>query len=134
MLNSLIQHLNCEVCGQELVYDPKTTFETYADELEITIENVELKVDNIVGGFLVYECPTCKCYYKYTYKEIEKIIRRETTKQALLLIARGQMKNMPCIIDGVLIYCGKCSGFDGKGSCTKKIYDKCEIKRFSIDI
>jgi hypothetical protein len=134
MLNSLIQHLNCEVCGQELVYDPKATFESYINELEITIENVELEVDKIVGKFLIYECPTCKCYYKYTYKEIEKIIRRETTKQVLLFIARAQMKNIPCIMDGVLIYCGKCSGFDGNGSCTRKIYDKCEVKRFPSGI
>ena len=130
MLNSLIQHLTCEVCGHELIYDPKATFEVYHSELEFVVENIALKVDGIIGKFLIYECPKCKCTYKYTYKEIEKIIRIETTKQVLLSIARGRMKNMVGIMDGVLIYCGKCSGFDGNGSCTKKIYDKCEIKRF----
>ena len=130
MLKSLIQHINCEACGHELIYDPKATFDSYHDELEVTIKNVELKADEIVGKFLIYDCPTCKCSYKYTYKEIEKIIRCETTKQVLLSIARGQMRNMSCIMDGVLIYCGKCSGFDGKGSCTRKIYEKCEVKRF----
>ena len=130
MLNSLIQHLNCEICDHELIYDSKATFEAYHNDLEIAIENVGFKVEEIIGKFLIYECPKCKCFYKYTYKEIEKIIRTETTKQVLLSIARGQMKNMTNIMDGVLIYCGKCSGFDGNGSCTKKIYDKCEVKRF----
>ncbi len=126
MLSSLIQHLNCEICGHELIYDPKATFGVYSNELE----NVELEVNEIVGKFLIYECPKCKNIYRYTYKEIERTIRIETTKQILLLIASGQMKNMVSIMDGVLIYCGKCSGFDGNGSCTKKIYDKCEVKRF----
>ena len=130
MLNSLIQHLNCEACGHELVYDPKITFDSYYSELKFAIENVESKVKEMVGLFLIYECSKCKCTYKYTYKEIEKMIRRETTKQVLLAVARGQMKNMQYIMDGVFIYCGKCSGFDGRGSCTKKIYDKCEVKRF----
>lgn len=130
MLKSLIQHLKCEICGHELIYDPKVTFEIYTNELEITIDSVELKIDEIVGEFLVYECPKCKCIYKYTYKEIEKIIRRGITKQVLLVFARGQMNNVSDIMNGVLIYCGKCSGFDGNGSCTKKIYDKCKIKRF----
>ena len=130
MLNSLIQHLNCEACGHELVYDPKITFDSYYSELKFAIENVESKVKEMVGLFLIYECSKCKCTYKYTYKEIEKIIRHKITKQALLSIAKVQMKNMVCIMDGVLIYCGKCSGFDGSGSCTKKIYDKCEVKRF----
>ena len=130
MLSSLIQHLNCEACGHELIYDPKITFDSYYSDIEFTIENIESKVEETVGLFLVYECPKCKCVYKYTYKEIEKIIRHEITKQVLLSIARGQMKNMVYIMDGVLVYCGKCSGFDGRGSCTKKIYDKCEVKRF----
>lgn len=130
MLNSLIQHINCNVCGGNLVYDPKATFNSYYNEVGMTIERVISKVDEVVGKFLIYTCPKCKCEYRYTYKEIEKIIRHETTKQVLLSVARGQMKNMAGIMDGVLIYCGKCSGFDGKGSCTKKIYDKCEVKRF----
>jgi len=130
MLNSLIQYVNCSVCGGDLIYDPKATFDSYCNELGPTIENVDLIVDGIICKFLIYKCSKCKYVYKYTYKEIEKVIRRETTKQVLLSIARGQMKNIVRIMDGVLIYCGKCSGFDGKGSCTKKIYDKCEVKRF----
>ena len=134
MLESLIQYLNCEVCGHELVYDPKATFEAYTDELEITLENMNIKIEEIVGNFLIYECPMCKCFYRYNYKEIEKIIRLETTKRVLLSVVRGKMKNMEYIMDGILIYCGKCSGFDGKGSCTKKIYDNCEVKRFPSGI
>lgn len=130
MLKSLIQHLNCEGCGQALVYNPKATFDIYQHDLNATIENVNIKVEEIIGNFLVYDCPKCKSVYKYTYKEIEKAIRLETTKQVLLSIARGQMSNVLNIMDGVFVYCGKCSGFDGKGSCTRKIYEKCEVKSF----
>lgn len=130
MLSSLIPHLNCDVCGRDLIYDPKATFDSYYSDIGITVENIENKIEEVVGSFLIYECYKCKCVYKYTYKEIEKVIRQDITKQMLLALARGQMKNMGCVMDGVLIYCGKCSGFDGKGSCTKKIYDKCEVKRF----
>lgn len=129
MLNSLIQHLNCEVCGHNLIYAPKTTLDTYSKELDIIIENVEFKVDDIIGRFLIYECPICKKFYRYTYKDIETIIRINMTKEALLAIAMRQMKNMTYIRGSVLIYCGKCTGFDGNGSCTKKIYDNCKIKR-----
>jgi hypothetical protein len=130
MLNSLLQNITCEVCGHELVYNPKTTFEAYHEELENVIGNVELKVEEVIGELLIYECPKCECIYKYTYKEIERLIRGKITKQVLLSIARGQMKNMTGIMDGILIYCGKCFGFDGNGSCTKKMYDKCEVKKF----
>ena len=130
MLSSLIQHLNCEICGHILVYDPKTAFDLYFSDVGSTVGDVKSNVDEVVGSFLVYECPKCKNIYRYTYKDIEKTIRINLTKQILLSIARGQMKNIIYIMDGVLIYCGKCSGLDGKGSCTKKIYDKCEVKRF----
>ena len=130
MLDSLIQHLNCEVCRHELIYDPRATFDVYSCELELTVEDVKSEIDNVVGRFLVYECSFCKKTYRYTYKDIEAAIRIDMTKQVLLTIAREQMKNMVYIMDGVLIYCGKCTGFDGNGSCTKKMYDNCEVKRF----
>ena len=130
MLKSLIPYVNCEICGHDLIYNPKATFDIYQQDLSIAIENVNIKVEETVGAFLVYDCPKCMSVYRYTYKEIEKLIRRETTKQVLLSIARGQMNNVLNIMDGVLVYCGKCSGFDGKGSCTKKMYDSCKVKEF----
>lgn len=130
MFDSLIQHLNCEVCGHPLIYNADASLDIHSNELDMTLGNVESKIDEIISQFLVYECSICKKAYKYTYKDIEASIRTELIKKALLTIAMGQMKNMSYIMDGVLIYCGKCKGFDGNGSCTKKMYDACEIKRF----
>ena len=130
MLKSLIQYVSCEVCGNNLIYNPKATFDVYQHDLKVAIEDVNIKVEGIIEDFLVYGCPKCKSVHRYTHKEIEKLIRLETTKKILLSIARGHMNNIINIMDGVLIYCGKCSGFDGKGSCTKKMYDKCKVKEF----
>ena len=130
MLDSLIQHLDCEICGHELTYVPSATFDAYSDELDLTIENIDIKIDNIIGRFLVYECSMCKKLYRYTYKDIETAIRIDVTKKVLLTIAMDQMKNMDYIMDNVLIYCGKCTGFDGNGSCTRKMYNNCKVKEF----
>lgn len=130
MFSSLIQQLNCEICGCELSYNPKATFDMYSEELDLVIDLVESKVNNIIGRVLVYECPICKKFYRYTYKDIEATVRMDMTKKVLLNIAMGQMKNMEYIRDGVLVYCGKCTGFDGNGSCTRKMYNNCKVKEF----
>lgn len=132
MLGSLVQSMHCEVCGSELHYDSISTFEAYEESANITADNIFNKVDEMLERYLVYDCYKCNSKYRYTYKDIEKAIRKDLFKKLLLLAVREQLSDHKSIKDGVLIYCGKCSGFDGQGSCPRIVYNECEIKRFPV--
>ena len=100
---------------------------SYSDQIKsVQWQKKRLEILNRDG----WKCVECKKVYRYTYKDIEKRIRIDITKNILIQFAGKAAQSLPNVMDGILIYCGKCSGFDGKGSCTRKIYNNCEIKRF----
>ena len=130
MLDRLSDVLKCEVCTGELEVDTVATVDDYSVIMSTKVSNISDKLDEIIGRYLVYRCSSCGQIYKYTYKDLEYLLRKKLTERMLLLIVRGQIINSNSLQDKFLIYCGKCHGFDGQGSCTKSIFEKCGIKRF----
>ena len=133
MLNNLVDKIECEVCGAILELSKSDTIEDYAIAVTVNNDNIYKKIDEIISKYLVYKCSSCSTKYKYTYKDLEKVLRKELTQKMLVLIARGSMINSVAITDKSFFYCGKCNGTDGVGGCFKTIYNSCEIKRFPLN-
>jgi DNA-directed RNA polymerase subunit M/transcription elongation factor TFIIS len=133
MLNKLTDKIECEVCGSMLELSKSDTIEDYAIAITTNNDNISKKIDEVISKYLVYKCPSCNTTYKYTYKDLEKVLRKSLTQKMLVLIARGSIINSTAITDKSFFYCGKCNGIDGVGGCLKTAYNSCEIKRFPLN-
>jgi hypothetical protein len=133
MLSSLIDKIDCEICGGELELSTSETIDDYTIVVTANTTNIFDKVDEIIGKYLVYKCHTCHAKYKYTYKDLEKALRKSLTQKMLMLVVRGDIINSNVLQDKFFFYCGKCNGYDGNGSCPKMVYNNCEIKRFPLN-
>lgn len=133
MLNNLKDKVDCEICGGKIELSELSTIDEYAIMITVNSSNIFSKIDEIIGRYLVYECVSCSAKYKYTYKDLEKVLRKNITQKMLIILARGGMLKNNAITDKLFFYCGKCNGFDGLGSCPKVVYNNCEIKRFPLN-
>ncbi len=133
MLNNLIDKIECEVCGKTLELSKSDTIDDYAIAVTANNNNISEKIDEIISKYLVFKCQSCNSKYKYTYKDLERVLRKNLTQKMLVLVARGNITNNVAITDKLLFYCGKCNGVDGMGSCLKTTYNNCEIKRFPLN-
>jgi len=130
MLGTAIKDITCDVCGSNLYFEYEETFDAFKDSADLTTTNLFETIDSIIDKYLVFSCHGCNIKYRYTYKDIDKIIRNTIFKKLLLLIAQGQIVRDGTHKEGVLIYCGKCTGYDGQGSCLRSVFNKCNIKKF----
>lgn len=136
MLEYMSRGLKCEVCGDGVIqYLPEKTLEVWRQPEIFELEYVDKLKDGIISDVLVFMCTKCGVELRYTFKEIEKLYRREVSKRLLTLMAKGEMSNLYKIESNkkIFIYCGKCGGFDGKGICPEYIYNDCKLKRLPWD-
>jgi len=132
MLDTLIKDIMCEVCNGKLNFEYYETFKAFKDSADITTINIIECVDSIVDKYLIFTCNNCGTKYRYTYKDIDKVIRNNIYRNLLLLVTQGEIVRNNKANDGVMIYCGKCTGYDGQGSCLRSVFDKCDIKKFPV--
>lgn len=131
-ITSLTNILVCELCGAQLTMDVQKTTAFYSTYIINDLKDIKDQVDEIMAEFIVYRCSVCDHLCKYTYRDIEKAARRNLTRRFLTYFNKEVM--MAGAIDfKYFIYCGKCQGFDGKGSCPQSIFDDCKIKRFPLN-
>jgi hypothetical protein len=134
MINTLENILACEICEGPIHLNSHLTINAYSRTIDLSIRSsITKNIDDIINQYLVYKCKVCGQEYRYTYKEIEKLARKKLTERLLLKSAREGMHKSPLITEKYYIYCGKCSGYDGKGSCPLKIFNDCKIKEFPLD-
>jgi len=129
MISSLVENLNCPACDGVLAANEYSTYLSYAEFTHLPVHKVSSAVDDLLNNFVVYVCTSCGAQYRYTIKDIEKRFRIDIMKKVLNGVVRGEINPASAHWTGALFYCGKCSGYDGQGSCPRKILDKCEIKR-----
>ena len=132
MFSDMIRTLPCEVCGEgEIYYSQKETFEAWQWPEIFMLDDVGKLIDGIISEVLVFICTNCEAQSRYTFKEVEKKIRKKLSDRLLTMVAMGSAPDPGAIkkSDRILIYCGKCSGYDGKGSCPRIVYKECELKR-----
>lgn len=131
MLDNMLKFLYCPVCEDgKLFYSNTDTYKLYSDPHMFSLENIDKLVDGIISDVLVFRCNACDYETRMTFKNIEFEVRKNLSRRVIDEIARAQIIQSNTIYGNVLRYCGKCPGFDGKGSCHIKFYEKCKIRRF----
>jgi hypothetical protein len=132
-MNKFFDLLKCEICGGGLEFDRDTSINEYVILKLITKHNINEKINDIIEEHMIYRCVACGHLHKVTFKDMEFLVRKELTERCYRILSRGLISGLNFDTLSYFIYCGKCKGFDGKGSCPRKVFDSCEIKRFPID-
>ncbi len=137
MLQFMLDGLNCDFCEKgNLIYNPSKTFDAYfMPETFVSSEIGEI-IDKHLTEYLVFECRLCNSNVRYMFKDIEKKIRNDLYKKIIEMIATKEFKDVNAInfANKTLIYCGKCHGIDGKGSCFIKIFEDCKLKELPSEL
>ena len=137
MFKGALKELECKFCGKKgLIYNPKTTFDSYSDPSSFVLDDIDKIVDGIIAAYLEYECVNCGAATRYLIKDIEKMVRKEMSQRVIGEMARSELAQSGALVskEKIFIYCGKCNGFDGQGSCLVRAYKKCKIKRFPNEL
>jgi len=133
VVNYIWNDLVCPICEKGILsYSPKKTMESYLDSSVFVLDDIENIKDAIISDFITFECVECEAEVRYTYRSIDKIVRKTLSKLIIDNYTKEAIYggNIPFDkIDRVFVYCGKCSGFDGNGSCLLSSFEKCKLKR-----
>jgi len=123
--------LPCNECGGKIYYDQRLTSEAWLRPEIFTLEDVYKLIDSTISEILVFTCIKCNTQVRYTFKEVEKQFRKKLSIRLLTLVAVGNLPNLTSVesIEKVMFYCGKCSGYEGKGSCPLIVYRDCNLKK-----
>jgi hypothetical protein len=128
MLNNILKDIKCPICLEgELEYSQGKTFESYSEIFDL--DSIEEIVDGVIDQYLVFECMECGATPRLRFKDIEFMARKNLTSRIMTMKAAGLLERGATKINRFYIYCGHCAGFDGRGSCPKAVYEKCEIKK-----
>ena len=137
MLQFILNGLKCDFCEKgNFTYNSSKTFEAYFIPESFALSEIDEIIDKHLNEYLVFECRICDSSVRYTFKEIEKKIRDDLYKKVIEMVAVREFKNANAIgfANKTLVYCGKCNGIDGKGSCFIKIFKDCKLKRFPNEL
>jgi predicted nucleic-acid-binding Zn-ribbon protein len=133
----MFDNLKCDFCKDgRMHYEPEETFKSYFVPETFATDKLNKIIDEAINEYLVFKCRMCGQIDKYTFKDVEKKIRKEMYDIVINSIAIKELRNANTInlIDKTMIYCGKCKGFDGKGACPIKIFKDCKLKRFPSEL
>lgn len=133
MFEKLLEDIVCPACEEgKLKYSNSITYNSYADPDFFDIENMDKLVEDTLNEYFVLYCQVCNYTERYTFKDIEKLVRSQIIRKVIAAYASKELqsKYMP-EEEVVYIYCGDCNGFDGKGSCPISFYDNCGIRRLA---
>ena len=75
-----LDYVFCEKCGNvNLDIDEGATIDSYRKEGR---KSVFINPATLVWDYLIYSCPYCRTYYKYTFKDIERKTRMHFSQKA----------------------------------------------------
>jgi hypothetical protein len=136
MLDFVTNNLSCDFCKEGLLYlDKPGTLNSYFVPETFALSEISELIDKTINEYLLFKCRNCGNSIKYTYKDIEKKIRERLYKDLISMVSIKELKSHDLnFVKKVFVYCGKCRGFDGKGSCPIKIYENCKLKRFPSEL
>jgi hypothetical protein len=127
--------LKCEACGEGFLrLDMMASVVELSPQATLTYEQMAEFIDKYMAAYMVFTCPFCGESFRYTEKEIlgkysetikEYLFQQIVPNKVTDYIGAGMTK--------VLVYCGKCAGQDGKGSCAVEVLTKCDIKEFPVE-
>jgi hypothetical protein len=128
----MIEYLKCQVCGGNLSFNMVDTVESYTDPDAYNVDDINDYAQQMTQEYTSFKCLGCNTNVRLTIREMEKMVRDAAIKMAVSLVSRETILGN----DGlhpkrkVMVYCGKCNGFDGMGSCFIDTFEECNLKRF----
>jgi len=130
MLNFLSNNLRCDFCNEGLLYfEPSETLNFYFVPETFMLSEIKNIIDKSINEYLVFKCYNCGSIIKYTFRDLEKKIRELMYENIVNMISIKELRNSNLnAVKKVFVYCGKCQGFDGKGSCPIEMFEKCKLK------
>ena len=143
MLDIISNGLKCNFCGEGVIYlsQPDTVNDySIPEALRSTTGSDEVIFDEIIDRYftqhIVFKCNVCQALEKLTYREIEKRVRDKLYQYAIMKMAYEGFRSIEAVsfVDKTFIYCGKCTGFNGKGACPIKVYENCKLKRLPYEL
>ena len=136
MLNFINDNLQCDFCEDGMLYyDPSETFNSYFVPETFVLSEINEIIDKTINEYSVFKCRDCKATVKYTFKDIEKKVRDVIYKNIINMVSIKELRNSDLnFVSKVFRHCGKCPGFDSKGSCPVKIFDECKLKRLPSEL
>lgn len=132
MFSDMIRHLPCNLCEDgRLYYNQRETMEAWQQPEVFRLDDIDKLDDGIMSDILVMTCNQCDNTVRYTLKEIERACRKQLSERIFTMISRGDVPDPGSYrkTDRIFFYCGKCNGYDGKGTCPKYVYENCELRR-----
>jgi len=128
MFGNMLKNLKCPVCLEgDLEYSQAETFKAFNDVFEL--EDIDAIVDGVIEQYLVFKCSNCGATPRLQFKEIERMARESLSKHIMTLKAAALAERATNAHHRYYVHCGYCTGFDGRGSCPKAIYEKCGLKK-----
>jgi hypothetical protein len=128
----MIRYIECDLCENgRLIYSQRETMDAWQHPEVFRLDDLDKLRDGIISDILVMVCTECDYQIRYTFKELEKVFRKQLSNRIFTMLGRGDIPDPGSVkkVDRTHIYCGKCSGYDGKGSCPRYVYNNCELKR-----
>lgn len=133
MFENIIKGMKCSFCGKGgMQFHVESTFKAYSDPEFFSLEDIEKMINGVMNEYLVYKCTNCGSTEKYTFRDIEKLVRKDISQRVVNLAAKKEIMASLSSKNKVLVYCGKCGGMDGKGSCLVRTYRTCKLKKLPV--
>ena len=131
--------LICPECNQgQLFFDYHNTYEDYFKTSNYITDSKGDLLEETIQLYLVYLCEKCKKKLRLTFEEVEKMFRKKIAQDV------SRVKNLMYIKENreledlrsssVMIFCGECEGFDGKGNCPDRFFNRCALRTKSHGI
>lgn len=123
--------LECDKCREGyLCIDRNLTLEDYKNNIDFEIAYEGTLKINKIPIYMYYVCNRCNSLYKLTPVEVEDKIRDFMANIALKMkraYIMEQINFKEVDPDNGIEFCGKCVGYDGKGTCLKDIIKQCPL-------
>ena len=124
----------CSKCGRgKLIFDPSETYNNYyRTEAYLTDKHGEI-VEETIQNYLIYKCEVCSSVFKLTYQEIDEMIRKKMAEKVIriknLRYIKENVEPADLKSSNIMIFCGECEGFDSKGNCPDRFFNRCELRK-----
>ena len=122
--------IECEKCRGEVILEEELTLDFYSEELPFRVKETGDIIEDTINSYLIYRCTKCEQYFKYNYKDWERLYRIKLERVITEAKKRAAFKLLdPLEIsqDGGIAFCGYCEGYDKEGNCLKDIIKRCDI-------
>lgn len=132
MFSDMMRYLPCDSCENgRLYYSQRETMDAWQQPEVFRLDDIDKLRDGIISDILVLICNQCDAQVRFTFKELEKKFRKQLSNRILTMISKNDAPDPGSFrkTDRIYVYCGKCTGYDGKGSCPTYIHNNCTLKR-----